>query len=333
MSATWTGSAQLTRFSQKFGLTDTTSLARILEWMNEIQEDIYAEYSWPSAKFAMKKYFASGSQEIDISPQIPSAPVIASGSTGTLTDTGVYRVKTTFVLYGVDENNDSNSLESEPSEASNAITISGTTKLLDVTGISTYTDTNAYFPTNIHRRIYVSLNGAAYYLYSEITNNTATTTQITANTSSTIEPPEYTMVDQLSDETILDRQSGVAIRQNSLVMIMKFDPNLTSTGNPSDYARITKQKIFLYPRTSAAKVLSYYVYRKPSRIFNDSTRVIQLDPALKKVFDAGVTWKMYEYRDQDGQESKLNNYEELKKNAWERNGRILGSFGVVTEVD
>lgn len=333
MSATWTGSALLTRFSQKFGLTDTTSLARILEWMNEIQENICAEYSWPSMKFRMKKRFAADSQEIDISPQIPSACVIASGSTGTLTDGGVYLVKVTFVLYDSNTHNDANSLESEPSDASNSITISGATKLLDVTGISTYTDANGYFPTNIHRRLYLSKNGGAYYLYSEITNNTATTAQILTDTTSTIEPPEYTMVDQLSDETILDRASGIAIRQCSLDTILKYDPNLTASGNPSDYARISKTKIMLYPAMSAAKVLTYYVVRKPSRIFNVATRTIQLDPALKAAFDAGVTWKMYEYKDQDGQESKLNNFEELKRIAKERFGRQLGPSGIVTEVE
>jgi hypothetical protein len=314
MSSTWNGSALQIRYAQKYGFSDSTSYIRVLEWMNDIQNDIQASHAWPFLKFKMKKQVTSSDHEIDISPQIPSAPVIALAAGGTITADSVCYVKTTFVIFD-ESGKEINSLESEPSSASNAITVSAGNLSLSVTGISTYSGVSTVKPITIHRRIYLKIGTAAYFLSATLTDNTTTIATLSTVPTSVVEPPEYSLVSCMSGEDPLIEGSGITIYENKLDTILKFDPNFTSTGTPQYYARVTPTKILLYPRPSSTYTISYWVYRIPSRIFADADRPIQLYHALKEVLDAGVTWKFYEYKDSDGQESKKLNYEQRKQDA------------------
>ena len=314
MSSTWNGSALRTRFAQKYGLTDSTSLARMLEWINEIQLDICTDRSWPFLKFKMKKLIASGSHEVDISPQIPSAPTLALLAGGTMTaDSAVY-LKVTFVIFD-ESGKEFSSIESEASPASNTVTPTGSDLSLTVTNIDTYDGSTSVKPLTIHRRLYLKTGSGEYYLAKTIEDNTTTTTTITGTTSSTIEPPYNSMVDNMAGEEPVIELSGRTLTEVKLDDILKYDPNHTSSGTPHYFARISPTKIYIYPKPSEDITLSYWIYRRPSRIFAETDRVIQLDETLKPVLDAGVTWKGYEYKDSDGQESKLYNYEEAKMRA------------------
>lgn len=314
MSSTWNGQALQVRYSQKYGFSDSTSLVRVLEWLNDVQDDIQACHSWPFLKFKMKKQVISGDQEIDISPQIPSACTIAALAGGSITTSSVCYVKVTFLLFD-ESGKEINSLESEPSIASNAITVSGSNLSLTITGIATYNGTATVKPTVIHRRIYLKVGSAAYFLSSVITDNTTTTKTATVVPTSVVEPPEYSLVSVLAGEDPFIEGSGTTLNQNKLDDLLKYDPNLTASGVPNYYARISPTKIMIYPKPSATYTLSYWVYRIPARIFADADRPIQLYHALKESLDAGVTWKFYEYKDQDGQESKKINYEMRKQDA------------------
>ena len=314
MSSTWNGSALRTRFAQKYGLSDTTSLARILEWMNEIQLDICTDRSWPFLKFKMKKYIAAGISEVDISPQVPSAPTIALLAGGSMTaDSAVY-LKTTFVLFD-ESGKEFHSIESEASPASNTVTPTGADLSLTVTAIDTYDGSSTVKPATIHRRLYLKTGTGDYVLSKTIEDNTTTTTTITSTTSSTIEPPHDSMIDNMSGEDPVIEANGRTLTEAKLDDILKYDPNMSSSGTPHYYARISPTKIYIYPKPSDAITLSYWIYRRPARLFAETDRVIQLDESLKPVLDAGITWKGYEYKDSDGQESKLYNYEESKQKA------------------
>jgi len=331
MSSTWNGSALLTRAAQKFGASDSTNLARVLEWMNEIQLDIFSDFKAPFLKFKLKKLIAIGEQEISIAPQIPTAPTIALLAGGSITVGAVY-CKVTFVLFGED-GREFSSIESEPSVASNTVTTtSGVDQSLTLTAIDTYDGSTSVKPVTIHRRIYLKIGTGEYVLSKTIEDNTTVTTTITTPSVSVIEPPDYSLIDKMSDEDPIIEASGRNLVKESLDNILKYDPGLASTGTPSCYVRVSKEKILLYPRPSVAFTLSYWIYRKPSRIFADTDRVLQFSPEYKSVFDAGITWKGYEYRDSDGQETKLSNYGALKEKTRGAKANIGGQFGTVKRV-
>ena len=325
MSATLTGSALLTRFYQKYGLDDTTSQARVLEWINEVLLDISHEHPWDFLKFRLKKSVSSGEQWVDLSPQIPAAPSAAIAAGGSLTDGSTYAVKVTFLLFTDSGAREFDSIESQPSAASSTVTGTAANKTINLTAIPTYTDAAAHAPTTIHRRVYLSKDSGAFILSSTITDNTTTTLSITSESSSVIEPPEFPMVDRMAAEDIFLITQGYQLRKTTKDEILKQDPGLSSTGTPTHYAR-DGRKAFLWPRPSATLTISYFVIKRPSYIFNDSSRVVQLEPFLKPALDAGVVWKGYEYKDQDGQESKRSNYDDAISRAKNMSQKEYGKF-------
>lgn len=91
------------------------------------------------------------------------------------------------------------------------------------------------------------------------------------------------------------------------------------------YAATVKLRVFFYSdgtTTSIANtstltgqqdsdVVSYYFYKTPKRLVAASDSIPDMPHWLKPVLKAGVLSMGYEYRDRDGQESKLQKYEEL----------------------
>lgn len=317
----WNGLSLQTKYVRKYGFRDDTAKARILVWINDIQKDIASSHKWPFLRFKMKKQVVLSDQEISIAPQIPSKPIVALAADGALLDATIYRVKVTFVLFD-ESGRELDSLESEPSDPSIAVTTTTGNQALSITGIDLYDGVSTVKPITIHRRIYLKEAAGPYYLATTIEDNTTTIASIAAVTSSIIEPPEYALVSCMSGDPIIEG-SGNFLSENSLDEILKYDPGLTSTGTPYYYARVTDDKIMLYPRPSSTYTLSYWVYRIPSRIFADTDRPIQLQAALEEVLEAGVTWKGYEDKDQDGQESKRDNYRRIR----DESKGILGRTG------
>lgn len=330
MAATWTGSALQTRYSQKYGFVDTESKKRILEWLNEIQRDIAAYGPLPDLKIKLKKLVSAGAEEIELSPPIPAAPTVAGGSGGSLASAS-YKAKVTFVIFSGTTAREVHSIESEPSSASSAATVSS--GKLSISSIPTMTGSATVNPTTIWRRIYIEKDASGdWVLAGTIQDNTTTALDITADSTSTVAPPEGTLVGFMSTEHPLVEGSSVFLEEDSLDAINTYDPGLSSSGTPSRYARISKRRIRIYPKPSSDITISYWVYRFPSAMFADTTRAIQLPEELKTVLDAGVTWKFYEYKDSDGQEQKLANYEAMKQSKFSEANTKGGQPFTVREV-
>jgi len=95
------------------------------------------------------------------------------------------------------------------------------------------------------------------------------------------------------------------------------------------YAATLKLRLFFYSDSSttsiaqtstltgqqSSDVLSYYFYKTVDRVYASGDSMLDLPIWLKPVLKAGVMAMGYEYRDRDGQETKLQKYEELLSRA------------------
>lgn len=322
----WNGEYLTDKFLRKYGFRDSNSRARVLDWINIIQKDIASYHAWPFLKIKLKKKLSAGSQEIDLSPMIPGKPTVALISGGNLTDATTIRVKVTFLIFD-ESGRELGSVESEPSEASEAVTTANPNKSIRVSGLSLFDGVTTVKPTTIHRRIYLKVGSNPYYLAATVENNVDTQVDISSDPSTVYEPPSSSMVAFLSVEDPIIESSGIALYLNTHDDILKYDPNLSNGGTPQYYARLDNKKILVYPKVSEEITLSYWVIKVPSEIFYDEDRPIQLDQSFHELLEAGVTWKMYEDKDQDGQESKKANYYQLrdqyKETYTKRNGHGL----------
>jgi hypothetical protein len=331
MASIWTGKSLTDKWVRKYGFRDEASKIRVIDWINDIARDMAIRGKFPSLKMKLKKSIAAGTKEIDLSPQIPAKPIIALAAGGSITDASVVSAKITFVIFD-ESGREINSIESEPSPASDSVTTANPDKSIDLSGIDTYDGLTLVKPNIIHRRIYLKVGDNPYYLAKTIENNTDTTATVDANPSSVVEPPEYSLVAYLSSENPIIENLGVYLNQAGLDLINQYDPNPSSSGTPYYYARIGKTNIQIYPAPNDEITLSYWIYKIPSRIVYDEVTPLQVDIALKELMEAGVTWKYYEDKDQDGQESKKNNYDMLLESKVGEFNRSNGQFGTVREV-
>lgn len=308
----WSGAYLVTRLSEKLGDTSTKYKLRVLEWINDIQDDVMSDGEfWGFLKIKLKKVIAENTNEISLAPQIPGAPTAAVAAGGALA-AGSYKVKVAFLIF--DETSIyKNSIESEPSEESAAAVIAPGNLTLALTGIDLFEGDAEVFPKKIWRRIYISKDGGNFYLAAEIEDNTTTVLNINAAYDVTvIEPVTESPVLKLSKEGPWVHGQGWKPKEETLDYLLSFNQNSTS-GNPYSYSRLHGDRIMLYPRVSAESLIEYYAIKRPRRIF-DNSDTLQIPLELRNVIEAGVTWKHYEYFDRDGQETKKENYDiEIKK--------------------
>jgi hypothetical protein len=93
-------------------------------------------------------------------------------------------------------------------------------------------------------------------------------------------------------------------------LILEVNGNFSSSGSPNIWSDVQEEKVLLYPKPSSALTLSFYYSRIPRKTYNSTSSPIDLPEWLKPDLEKYIMWRGYEYRDRDGQESKLNNYEQ-----------------------
>lgn len=346
MAYKWTQKALIDECLQDYWdvSSNATSLAKIIGWINEIQDDLVKDIRIPYFKLELKKLLPTSQNIINLDPQVPDAPTAALASGGSLTSTNLYKVYVTFIIW---DDEQKRYIESEPSDASGAITADASNGTINVSAIDTYNGDTSVNPTTIWRRIYVAefdtVNSASDYgdpLFSQdIEDNTTTTATITTVPTSTITPPSDTEIDEIVDETMVFASGSQYLRHERRDAIRRYSPSLTTTSaSPYYFDWDGPNGIFLWPQlvstaTNAQRTLIYQAYRRPHEVFYEKTRAMDLPIQFKMALKAGVKWKGYDHRDREGYRSREDIYRIEKKKLENKYARTRGGPISVRDVN
>jgi hypothetical protein len=314
----WNGADLLSDFSAELGDTSTAFQTKVLRWINDGIREISTSHNWHFLREKGKVILASGQDTHSIILTTPSAPTLAALAGGSLEDGGSYKVLVTFYESVA-------KVESRAGTASAAIVPTGAN--LSITANSVPVSASTLVTS---RRIYVSKDGAAYFYYGEIANNTATTATITAETSSTVQAPDFDAIHMIDGDFWLEDDR---ILEGYTVQRLRFETNgAVSDGTPSIWAPVNEHEIVVYPKPTSNTTASFYYFKLPAQVFNSSDSQPQIPAWLFDTLYSYVIWRGYAYRDRDGKESKKINYIESLGDMISRKGKPVKKSGRVRGV-
>lgn len=314
----WNGADLVSDFSSELGDTSSAFRLKVLRWVNEGIRDIATSFNWPFLREKGKAILASGQDTHLIILSEPTAPTLAALAGGTLTDGSSYKVLVTF-YEGEAE------VESKAGDESAAIVPTGADLSITVSSIPTSSSTLV-----TARRIYLSKDGAAFKLYSTISNNTATTTTITANTTDTTEPPDQHVIGRIDGDFFIP---GDRVLQGYTIQRLRFETNgVSSNGTPNYWAPFNQEQILVYPTPTSNTTVEFYYFKIPARVFDSSSSQPQIPAWLYDDLYNYVIWRGYAYRDRDGKESKQINYKQGLRETISRKGGAVKRSGRVRSI-
>lgn len=334
----WNGKSLVDEITTRLWDTSAASQARVIEWVNEIQNDIVSEIPMSHFKFELKKLLPTEQEIVDLNPQIPTAATTAIASGGSLTDGSNYKVYTSFLIYDGDTRH---FIESE-AKVSAAVTADASNKTIDLTDIDIYDGDTSMKPATIHRRIYLATDsGSGYgepFFVQDITDNTTTALSITSEPTSTVTPVSDSEVERITGDHMRFTDAGKVLYRIDRTRALRFNPSGSTSTTPDSFDFVGLDRIFLYPKlastsTTAQRTLKYTVYRRPHEVFYDVDREIDMPIIAKRCLIEGVLWLAYEFRDRAGKESKLSNYEQMKRKLVNKIERQSSKPSVVRDVN
>lgn len=311
----WNGLDLLNDFSAELGDTSSAFKTKCLRWINEGLKDIATSHQWPNLREKGKVVLTASQDTQSIVLAKPTAPTLAALAGGSLALLYEYKVLVTY-YEGVSE------VESIAGDASAGITPLITDLSITVSAIPVSAS-----PLVTARKIYLSKGGGAYAYYSTISNNTATTTTITADTASTLTPPDEDAVHVIDGDFFLEN-TRILVGTSLQDLIFKSNA-ATSSGTPLFWAPINEEEIRLYPKPSTALTLSFYYFKLPAKVFGVATSIPQMPSWLYEDLRNYVIYRGYAFRDRSGQESKKLNYDQGLRLTISRKGQAAKKSGRV----
>lgn len=314
----WNGKDLVDEFSRNLGDTSERFKGYVKTWINDIEREICSDHTWGFLLTKGKKTLTSGEEEQSLLITAPSAPTVAIAAGGSLTSGSTYKVKLSHY--------DPNSKNEIISEESASVTASGANLTINLSGLSVSSE--EYFT---QRRIYLSKDDGEFYLYATITNQSSTTSSITAETTSKIIAPEFTYINKLSGNPFFESNMGqldyLPIDQLRLLYSGEF-----TSGTPESWGDMSHDKVLLYPKPSSALELSFYYYKVPRGIYYEKTSSPTLPISFKNVLEAGIEWKGAKFRDRSDASLKYEYYQKTLQEAIEDLGKVSTANARVRDV-
>jgi len=236
---------------------------------------------------------------VEYTGQINAAIHAELATGGSLTEGSTYAFKVAFY-------EGTTYTETEVSPESSTVTTDASHKSITLSGIAVSTE-----PLTTARRIYVSKDGGTYYYHSTISDNTTTSTTITTDTTSTVEVQDTHNIRKLFGNVFFETTINRTLEYKDIDQMRLVFPGPFNSGSPAYWSALSEERVLMYPKPSDAYTLSFYYFRRPRDLYNETTSVPTIPEWLKPVLKAGVIAMGYEYRDRDGQQQKLQNYEDL----------------------
>lgn len=340
MTRRFNGKSFIDELAVRLWDTSSANIQRILGWANEIQDDLISEIPLDEYKFRLKKLLPLEQEIISLSVEKPSAPTTALASGGLLTEDSSYKAYVSFLIWDEDLRD---YIESEIGPAGTERTATASDKTINLTDIPTFSGDTTVKPATIYRRIYLATKADGETSYGEpffledITDNTTTTLSITSEPTSTRTPVSDCEIDQISSDSPFFLGSSRSLERIDMARLRSWNPSYSESNTPYYFDYVGTKKINLYPRltssaTTSERTLVYHVHRRPHEIFYDVDCEIDLPIAAKKALYQGIVWKGYDFRDRDGVQTQLQNYEEMKKQLKNKLTRQRNRPGVVRDV-
>jgi hypothetical protein len=292
----WNGKDFVDELSAKLSDETTSFKTKVLGWLNDGVKDIASRHEWTFTRVLGRKTLTPDLSTQDISLGQPSAPTLALSAGGSLVENSVYKVLVTF--YEASSKN-----ESMAGIESASVTGGAVNKTIDVTAIPVSSDGLV-----TSRRIYLSVDGAAFFYHGEIANNTATTYSISTETTTDVTPPSEHSIRCLDGSPFII--GSKVLDYMPLHQILSGSWSSLTAGTPDVWSNEQEEKLYLYPKPSTAIVLSYYYFKIPNKSIYSISSLIDIPEWLKPDLEAYVTWRGYDYRDRDGKQEKRNNFED-----------------------
>lgn len=321
MSQDWNGLDLQTEFSEQLSDTSTAFKTKVLSWINSIQNDIVSRHDWDFMLVKGKKVLTVGSENQDVSLGKPSAATVAAASGGSLTADSTYNVIVTFF-------EGTTNVESIAGTTSADVTPTGANLTISVSAIPTSAD-----PLVTARKIYIIKDGGAALFSQTISDNTTTTASITADSTSLLEPPDYSHIRKFKGDPFIEGKRILTF--TPIEQMRLLHQGTWSNGTPTKWSVENQtnlsNNILMYSPPSAADTLSFNYYRRPNRIFAVNTSQPNIPPELKEALEAGVIWRGYRYRDRDGERVKKLDYEDALAEAISKYGTSVDAQEVVRD--